>query len=140
MYGFPFEQLSAVNRSTLSILVVVDDPGLRETLAGHLRSRGCRVAAATDCLEGLKAILLSRFDAVVSSVVMLSDGGSWLWREATAWRPELVGRFIFCGATRLPDSFGGPVYSERFLSQPLDLSILWAEICAVTEQGQVEPS
>ena len=140
MYGFPFEQLSAVNRSTLSILVVVDDPGLRETLAGHLRSRGCRVAAATDCLEGLKAILLSRFDAVVSSVVMLSDGGSWLWREATALRPELVGRFIFCGATRLPDSFGGPVSSERFLSQPLDLSILWAEICAVTEQGQVEPS
>ena len=140
MYGFPFEQLSAVNRSTLSILVVVDDPGLRETLAGHLRSRGCRVAAATDCLEGLKAILLSRFDAVVSSVVMLSDGGSWLWREATALRPELVGRFIFCGATRLPDSFGGPVYSERFLSQPLDLSILWAEIRAVTEQGQVEPS
>lgn len=140
MYGFPFEQLSAVSRSTLSILVVVDDPGLRETLAGHLRSRGCRVAAATDCLEGLKAILLSRFDAVVSSVVMLSDGGSWLWREATALRPELVGRFIFCGATRLPDSFGGPVYSERFLSQPLDLSILWAEICAVTEQGQVEPS
>src|SRR3989442_11322485 len=73
-------QLSAVNRSALSILVVADDPDLRETLARHLRSRGCRVATAADCLEGLKAILLSRFDAVVSSVVMLSDGGLWLWR------------------------------------------------------------
>ncbi len=133
-------QLSAVNRSALSILVVADDPDLRETLARHLRSRGCRVATAADCLEGLKAILLSRFDAVVSSVVMLSDGGLWLWREATTLRPELLGRFILCGASPLPDSFGGPVRSERFLSQPLDLSILWAEIRGVTELGQVEPS
>ena len=133
-------QLSAVNRSALSILVVADDPDLRETLARHLRSRGCRVATAADCLEGLKAILLSRFDAVVSSVVMLSDGGLWLWREATTLRPELLGRFILCGANPLPDSFSGPVRSERFLSQPRDLSILWAELRAVTEQGQVEPS
>src|SRR2546425_1784488 len=117
-------QLSAVNRSALSILVVADDPDLRETLARHLRSRGCRVATAADCLEGLKAILLSRFDAVVSSVVMLSDGGLWLWRGATTPRPELLGRVILCGASPLPDSLRRPGPPARFLSPPLNLSIL----------------
>src|SRR2546422_10239960 len=101
-------QLSAVNRSALSILVVADDPDLRETLARHLRSRGCRVATAADCLEGLKAILLSRFDAVVSSVVMLSDGGLWLWREATTLRPAALRPVLPFRAGPPADSFRGP--------------------------------
>src|SRR3989442_12581942 len=105
-------QLSAVNRSALSILVVADDPDLRETLARHLRSRGCRVATAADCLEGLKAILLSRFDAVVSSVVMLSDGGLWLWRGGRTLRPGALCPALPPGGGPLPDSLLGPQRPE----------------------------
>jgi hypothetical protein len=36
----------------------------------------------------------------------------------------------------VPDSFGGPIRTERFLAKPLDLDTLWAEILAVTTQPQ----
>jgi len=32
------------------------------------------------------------------------------------------------------NSFDGPVQTERFLSKPLDLNALWAEIVAVADQ------
>ena len=129
-----------MNDHSLSILVVTDDRGLRQTVCDDLKRRGCVVTSAANGVEGLRGIALARFDAVVTHVLMLQRGGLWLWREAIALRPELVGRFIFCGADGLPDSFEGPLRSERFLSEPLDLSTLWAEILAVTEQGEDEAS
>jgi len=129
-----------LNAHTLSILVVTDDRGLRETVCDALQTRGCLVTAAATGVEGLRGVALGRFDAVVTHVSMLSRGGLWLWRGAAALRPELVGRFIFCGANGVPDSFDGPFRSERFLSEPLDLSILWAEIRAVTHGDAVESS
>lgn len=129
-----------MNAHTLSILVVTDDRGLRETVCDALSSHGCLVTAAATGVEGLRGVALGRFDAVVTHVSMLSRGGLWLWRGATALRPELFGRFVFCGANGLPDSFDGPFRSERFLSDPLDLSILWAEIHAVTHGDGVESS
>jgi len=120
----------------LAILLVEENRELRQQLERDLRSRGCRVTAVPDVVGGLEAIVLGGFDAVVSDAVMLPRGGVWLWREATALRPELRGRFFYCGADLLPDSFDGPVQTERFLSKPLDLNALWAEIVAVADQRE----
>lgn len=125
-----------MTRQALGILIIEDDRGMRELLRRDLEARGCRVTATNNGAEGLQAIVLDRFDAVVSDVVMLPRGGLWLWREATTLRPELRGRFIFCSADAVPDSFDGPTSTERFLSKPLDLDTLWAEILAVTAQPQ----
>jgi CheY-like chemotaxis protein len=114
------------------VLIIEDDRGVRERLRGDLEARGCRVAATNNGVEGLQAIVLGRFDVVVSDVGMLPRGGLWLWREATTLRPELRGRFIFCSADGVPASFDGPTRTERLLAQPLDLDALWAEILAVT--------
>ncbi len=73
---------------------------------------------------------------MVSDVVMLPCGGLWLWREATMLRPGLRGRFIFCSAAGVPNSCEGPTATEPFLSKPLDLDTLRAEIRAVTTQPQ----
>ncbi len=124
----------------LSILVVEDDRELRERLCGELRSRGCRVTAARHGVEGLEAIVLDRFDAVVSDVPMLPRGGLWFWREATTLRPELRGRFIFCSANPMPDTGDGPVRTERFVSTPLDSDVLWTEVVAVTAASEAELS
>jgi DNA-binding NtrC family response regulator len=120
----------------LGILVIEDDRGVRELLCRDLEARGCRVTATNDGAEGLQAIVLGRFDAVVSDVVMLPRGGLWLWRKATTLRPELRGRFIFCSADGALDSSDGPTRTERFLAKPLDVDTLWAEILAVTTQQQ----
>jgi CheY-like chemotaxis protein len=128
--------VSVMHELTPSILVVEDNRELREKVCRELEGRGCHVTAVSSGAEGLEAVVLSRFDLVVSDVVMLPRGGLWLWREATSLRPELRGRFIFCGADGLPDSFEGPIQTERFLSEPLDWNTLWAEVLAVTNQPQ----
>ncbi len=125
-----------MTRPALGILIIEDDRGVRELLRRELEARGCRVTATNNGVEGLEAIVLGRFDAVVSDVVMLPRGGLWLWREATTLRPELRGRFIFCSADAVPASFDGPTHTERFLAKPLDLDTLWAEILAVTAEPQ----
>ena len=123
-----------MTRPALGILLIEDDRDVRELLRRDLEARGCRVTATNNGAEGLEAIVLGRFDAVVSDVVMLPRGGLWLWREATTLRPELRGRFIFCSADAVPASFDGLTRTERFLSKPLDLDALWAEILAVSKQ------
>jgi len=105
---------------------------VRDLLRRELEARGCHVTATNNGVEGLQAIVLGRFDAVVSDVVMLPRGGLWLWREATTLRPELRGRFIFRSTKGAPDPGAGPTRTERFLAKPLDLDTLWAEILALT--------
>ena len=120
--------------------MVDDNAAMREALARSLVRRGCRVTTAPDGVAALQVLKERSFDAVITDLNMPERGGLWLWRGATALRPELFGRFVFCGANGLPDSFDGPFRSERFLSDPLDLSILWAEIHAVTHGDGVESS
>jgi CheY-like chemotaxis protein len=123
-----------MTRPALGILIIEDHRAVRELLRRDLEARGCQVTATNNGVEGLQAIVLGRFDAVVSDVVMLPRGGLWLWREATTLRPELRGRFIFWSANRARDSSDGPTRTERFLSKPIDLDTLWAEILAVNRQ------
>ncbi|HEX4602140.1 MAG TPA: response regulator [Gemmatimonadales bacterium] len=117
----------------LTILVVEDRRELRDAMAAELRRHGCRVVSAAHGAEALAAVVLDRFDAVVTDAQMLPRGALWLWREATTLRPELRGRFVFCSANGVPDVTDGPWQSERFVPHPLRLDRLWADVVAVTD-------
>jgi len=116
----------------LRILVVDDEELVRATLRLALEQQGCEVVTAEDGVEGLDAVDLQPFDAVVSDVRLPRRDGLWLWRQATAVRPELVGRFVFISG----HSFPGPDHgSERefFLAKPFTMKQLWGAIAAVTK-------
>ena len=117
----------------LRILVVDDDADLRTVLRDALVARGCEVATAEDGVEGLEAIDLQPFDVVVSDVRMVRCDGLWLWKEAVAVRPELVGRFVFISGYPFAEPDGG-VERERFLSKPFTMSQLWAAVAAAVEE------
>ncbi|HYK81549.1 MAG TPA: hypothetical protein VEU55_00270 [Gemmatimonadales bacterium] len=127
-------------RRALAILVVADDRALRDRLCADLQGRGCRVVGAADGATGLGAVVLERFDAIVTDVHMLPRSGLWLWREATTLRPELRGRFVFCSSDALVPLADGPWRSERVLQRPLGADGLWAEILAVTAPRPVRGS
>jgi CheY-like chemotaxis protein len=91
-----------MTRQALGILIIEDDRGMRELLRRHLEARGCRVTATNNGAEGLQAIVLDRFDAVVSDVVMLPRGGLWLWREARRSAPSCVAASSSAAPTRPP--------------------------------------
>jgi CheY-like chemotaxis protein len=115
----------------LRILVVDDEDLVRAALRLALEQQGCEVFTAEDGVEGLDAIDLQPFDAVVTDVQMERRDGIWLWRQAVAVRPELVGRFVFISGHAFPGPDHG---SERefFLAKPFTMKQLWGAIAAVT--------
>ena len=93
----------------LRVLVVEDEELVRATLRLALEQQGCEVVTAEDGVEGLDAVDLQPFDAVVTDVRLPRRDGLWLWRQATAARPELVGRFVFISGHAFP----GPDHGQR---------------------------
>ena len=53
-----------------TILIIDDDPGIREMLGIHLRNAGYQVRSAKDGIEGGHAILKSRPDLVITDAQM----------------------------------------------------------------------
>ena len=66
---------AALAQSHFSILVVEDDPGLREDLRSALSSQGCWVDTAATSPEALRYVLVRNYHVVVSSFSLpLVDG------------------------------------------------------------------
>jgi len=64
------ETTTRIGRVTRSVLVVDDDPNIREMLAIHLRNAGYVVRTAKDGIEGGYSVLSDRPDLVISDVQM----------------------------------------------------------------------
>lgn len=120
-----------------SILVVERDRGVRERVCANLEGRGCVVTPAATAAEGLEAIVLGRFDAVVSDLQRRSRGGLWLWHEATTLRPELRRRFVFCGSGPILDKHE-ILEHERFLITPVRADTLWRAVWHAVHGPQLQ--
>lgn len=116
---------------SLRVLVVDDDPAVRDTVQAFLESRGCEVVAADDGVEGLEAVSHGEFDAVISDVRMPRRDGVWLWHEALALRPGLQGQFLFISG--VPMTADGGAENERFLLKPFTMPQLWTELTGITD-------
>ena len=73
-----------------SILVVDDDPGVRESVAEILRQEQCRVVPAADGLQALDALQRQSFDLVLSDVVMPGMDGYELYLRTREGWPDTV--------------------------------------------------
>jgi CheY-like chemotaxis protein len=88
------------------VLVVDDEPLVRDLLAELLRDAGCRVTAADSGEAALAVLRETEPDVVVSDVRMPGLGGAELYRRASEIRPELRHRFLFVsGDTADPDTW-----------------------------------
>lgn len=72
-----------------SVLVVEDDPDLREALADTLEIAGCRVFQAQSAEEALEKIPQQHLDMVISDINMGAMDGLQLLRELRAKIPQL---------------------------------------------------
>lgn len=120
--------------AALAVLVVEDDAMLRRAVCRYLHRRGCRMTSAADGVTGLEALRGARIDVIVSDVQMSPRGGLWLYREATALRPELVGRFVICSSEPLPKIAISRLHAERFLLKPYAMSTLWKHVAELGQQ------
>ena len=71
-----------------NILLVEDDPLVRETLSTAIRTKGHSVVAASNGLEGLKHFEQGRFDLVITDIIMPDMEGIGMIMQLLSKAPE----------------------------------------------------
>ncbi len=72
-----------------SVLIVDDEPGVRESLGDWLINSGYEVSTAADADEALTMIRNKTFGVVVLDIRLPGKNGIEVWKEARKYRPEL---------------------------------------------------
>jgi CheY-like chemotaxis protein len=101
----PEPLVSANPAAGVRILLVDDEPEVRDVLAELLASEGHRVETAEDGLAALERIEQGAYDLIVSDLRMPRLDGPGLYREVVRRWPGLTRRFIFTtGDSLSPDT------------------------------------
>jgi CheY-like chemotaxis protein len=123
-----------------TILVVDDEPGLRELAADLLSESGFRVLQAADGYEALRVLSREdRIELLLTDIVMPGLGGFALARQARLMRPELKILYITAfaseyGASEYGASDPGPRYGP-VLHKPYHIDELVAEVRQALAEG-----
>jgi len=77
------------------LLVLEDDPNFQALLREYLESVPFEVVAVNNGVEGLKAVMAQKFDAIICDMLMPTLPGDMFYRAVERTKPELCRRFIF---------------------------------------------
>ena len=101
-----------------SILVVDDDPAIRDALALLLEDEGYAVLAAPDGLAALEAVARDSPDLVITDLYMPGLDGSGLIARLRSERPDLPIIVVSAGIRVSPPD-GVPFFAKPFDSEHL---------------------
>ncbi len=112
------------------ILVVEDEPHIREMLAEMLEGQDFEVAMAANGLEALKWLRANDFkvDLIITDVVMPKMDGVQLYRELQKLAPEIPLIFISGYAEHVLEKYGFEETSFRIIKKPFTFRQLLEEI------------
>lgn len=82
------EEDAAESLPEIEILIVDDDPDVRDLLALLLESRGATVRTVSSAMEALEAINEHRPDVLLADLRMPEEDGNWLIRKLRARERE----------------------------------------------------
>lgn len=100
------------------VLVVDDEPGIRETLAALLEDEGYLVSRARDGMEALSAVENRRFDVILTDVRMPRLDGMALVRRLRERGDNLP--IVLMSAVYADANFAG----LTFVRKPFDIGLL----------------
>jgi DNA-binding response OmpR family regulator len=116
------------------VLVVDDDPNIRETVADCLEDEGYRVVTAADGAQGLAAVERERPDVILLDMRMpVLDG--WGFARAYRARHDAEARLVCMTAAANARAWGQEIGADACLSKPFDLDALFAAV-ALPGRGQ----
>ncbi len=117
------------------ILVVDDDPFIRECCAELLAGAGYSVDTAEDGLAALKRLDAGIYDMVISDVTMPGLNGIGLYTKIEKEHPYLVSRFLFITGVVPSDQESAAVLTARnaaLLAKPFEPSALIQKVAFMT--------
>ena len=106
-----------------SILIVDDEPGIRDVLQEALGASGYRVDTASNGLEAVDRIKSGRYDAIISDLGMPEMDGERFYETVRDADPRLAKRIIFVtGDTVSPKSRDFlDATGNRWLAKPFNI-------------------
>jgi len=129
-----------IRKTNETILVVEDDPGVREWISEALQSLGYKVFEAEDGEKALDMAvndnLIDKIDLLISDIVMPSMNGEELAENIKAIKPSI--KIILCsGYSQSRVSFGEKTaqYKYPFLTKPFTIKELEKTIRSVLQQS-----
>lgn len=122
-----------------TILVVDDDPGIRDVLENMLTSAGYAVALAVDGEEALLRLGSGEVDLVLSDMMMpVMDGRELLWECVRRW-PGLP-FVLLTGFGTVPEAVAAlKAGAADYLLKPFDGQELVARVSGILEQSHGRP-
>jgi len=125
--------MSAVETSR--ILVVDDEPAVREALRAGLEFEGYEVTVAADGLGALEAIAKQIPDAIVLDVMMPRMDGLTVLRRLRSFDAALPVLLLTARDTVGDRVTGLDVGADDYLTKPFDLDELYARLRALLRRG-----
>ena len=118
-----------------AILVVDDEPAVREALRAGLEFEGYQVTTAADGLGALEQIAKSMPDGLVLDVMMPRMDGLTVLRRLRSFNPSLPVLLLTARDTVGDRVTGLDVGADDYLTKPFDLDELLARIRAMLRRG-----
>lgn len=120
---------------SVHILVVDDEPAIRDLLTLMLSAEGYLVDVAADGEEAWRATHTKRYDGFITDLKMPEHGGQEFWERLNARDKSLASRVIFMtGDTASHESRGFiPASGRPLIEKPFDLVELQLEVRRVLE-------
>lgn len=121
-----------------AVLLVDDDPTLREFLSFTLGLHGFQVDAVPTCLDAIKKLARGCYDSILLDLVLPDSSGIFFYYRIKRLRPELAHKIIFMtGAIERYPQLGALQGEGRpLLLKPIRLSEIVAALQACV---QAEP-
>ncbi len=120
------------------MLIVEDDPSIREMATLGLATAGFRVTSASDGLEGLERFRAEPFDLVILDVMLPSLDGFEICREIR--RESRVPIVMLTARTDPTDVVAGlELGADDYVTKPFELPVLVARARAVLRRTGSEP-
>jgi DNA-binding NtrC family response regulator len=129
---------SSVHLIPLRVLLVEDEPDLREALAQALREAGHEVVLAVDGEQGLALVIGQTFDAVVTDIRLPKVDGQTLLRRVLAETPgtRVIMISAFGDIEQAVTALKQGAYD--YLAKPFDVARLLALLARISEQRTLE--
>ncbi len=113
---------------TPHLMVVEDDPEMRDLLRKVLEKEGYLISLAANCHEAVSALGKDQFDLVVTDMLMPHDGGLELLETLRSTLPDLPVIIITAFGDWQSYSRALELGAVAFISKPLKMAELTAAI------------
>jgi CheY-like chemotaxis protein len=113
------------------ILVVEDEPAIREAVADTLEFEGYRVEMAADGLQALAKVRATRPDAIVLDLMMpIMDG--WTFLQHLRLDPQCgTTPVLVISAYRMLAETAPDLHVQGWLAKPFDLNVLLGTVAGI---------